>query len=166
MINEDVSYLYKSEDFRFLPGIFELCRAAQEKGYLLIIATNQSGIARGYYTESDFHTLTDWMLDRFFEQSIKISEVYYCPCHPEKGRGYYRVDSPDRKPNPGMFLRAQREFDIDMAASVAIGDRDSDTEAAQRAGVGRVLLIPGKYNCVLAEGCVLIRSLREAVKYL
>lgn len=166
VINDDVSYLYKPEDFRFREGIFALCRQAQRKGYLPIIATNQSGIARGYYTEEDFHRLTDWMLARFRDQGVHIARVYFCPFHPEKGQGRYRVDSPDRKPHPGMFLQAQRDFDIDMAASVAIGDRDSDTEAARGAGVGTLLLMPEKYECSPAADVRVIRTLSEAEAYL
>ena len=76
VINEDIGYLYRPEEFRFKEGIFELCKAAKRQGYLLIIATNQSGIARGLYSEEDYQKLTDWMLDRFSENGVRIDETY------------------------------------------------------------------------------------------
>jgi len=166
IINEDGSYLYRPEDFRFMDGIFELCRAAQEKGYLLIVTTNQSGIARGYYTEEDFLKLTDWMCREFAKEDIRIDKVYFCPFHPEKGIGAYKVDSDDRKPNPGMLLKARDEFGIDMEASVMVGDKDSDMEAGRRAGVKKLLLYPGMYECETEDDVVVLSSLREAIPLL
>ncbi|MDR1329723.1 MAG: HAD family hydrolase, partial [Oscillospiraceae bacterium] len=129
VVNEDGGYIYKREDFRFLNGIFDFCRAARARGYLLFIITNQAGIARGYFTEEDYRALTEWMLDKFAEQGIQIKKVYHCPYHPEHGVGRYKKDSFDRKPNPGMIFRAQREFNINLWSSVLIGDKDSDINA-------------------------------------
>jgi D-glycero-D-manno-heptose 1,7-bisphosphate phosphatase len=145
VINEDVGYVHKPEDFRFTDGIFAFCRAAREKGYLLIVVTNQAGIARGYYTEGDFRRLTDWMRARFLEQGVGIDAVYSCPYHPEHGLGAYKRDSFDRKPNPGMILKARDAFDLDLARSILIGDKNSDIEAGRRAGVGRLIFLRGKY---------------------
>jgi D-glycero-D-manno-heptose 1,7-bisphosphate phosphatase len=136
VINHNYGYVYRQEDFKFEDGIFELCRAAQAIGYLLIVATNQSGIARGYYTEADFAKITNWMLGRFHEEGVKITEVFYCPYHPEHGVGSYRQDSSDRKPNPGMLLKAKAKYGLSMAASVMLGDKPSDIAAAKAAGVG------------------------------
>lgn len=166
VINEDRSYLYRQEDFHFMPGIFDFCRSAQEKGYLLVIATNQSGIARGYYTEDDLHCLNDWMCASFAAQGVHISGVYYCPFHPDKGVGRYRKDSPDRKPQPGMLLRAARDFGLDLSRSVIVGDRDSDMEAGRRAGVGKLLLLPGRYAYTAAEDITVIRTLSEGDAFL
>ncbi len=77
VINEDGSYIFRSDQIRFMPGIFDFCRVAQDKGYILVIVTNQSGIARGYYTEEDFNLLCDWMNVRFKENGIKIEKIYY-----------------------------------------------------------------------------------------
>lgn len=162
----DGSYIYKPEDFRFMDGIFDFCRAAQEKGYLLIVATNQSGIARGYYSEEDFLSLTEWMLERFREQEIEIQKVYYCPYHPTKGTGKYRAESHDRKPNPGMLERAAREFDIDLAASLVLGDKDSDMLAGRAAGVGKLILFPGRYTCTDFADVSVVGSLSEVKKFL
>jgi D-glycero-D-manno-heptose 1,7-bisphosphate phosphatase len=141
VINVERGYVHNRESFDFIPDIFELCQAAQNAGYLLIVVTNQAGIARGYYSEADFSALTDWMMDRFSEQSIKIAGVYYCPYHPVFGVGKYRRDSPDRKPNPGMLLRAKSEWNLDMASSILIGDKDSDMQAGSAAGVGTLIFL-------------------------
>lgn len=140
VINVDHPYVHSPEEFHFQEGIFELCRAAQSLNYLLLIVTNQSGIARGYFTEPDFLALTEWMLDRFAEQQIQFARVYYCPYHPVYGVGGYKHESPFRKPHPGMFLGAQTDFDLDLAESVLIGDKLLDMEAAIAAGVGTKIL--------------------------
>jgi len=141
VINIDYAYVSEREMFHFQEGIFALCRDAQRLGYLLLVVTNQAGIARGYYPESQFLALTDWMVSKFEEEKIKIDRVYYSPYHPTHGVGRYRLDSSDRKPNPGMFLRACADFNLDLAASVAIGDKLSDVRAAEAAGVGTQILL-------------------------
>lgn len=140
VINVDHAYVNKKEDFEFIDGIFDLCRAAKMAGYLIVVVTNQAGIGRGYYTEQDFHILTEWMCKVFQENGASLDKVYFCPSHPEFGVGEYKVDSMYRKPNPGMLLQAAREFDIDMNQSLLVGDKVSDIEAGLRAGVGRNFL--------------------------
>lgn len=141
VINVERGYVHRREVFKFIPGIFELCRAAQSLGYLLIVTTNQAGIARGYYTEADFNDLTDWMTTQFTEKKVSITRVYHCPYHPIFGVGPYKHDSPDRKPNPGMLLRAHADLDIDLGSSIIIGDKISDIEAGWAAGVGTQILL-------------------------
>lgn len=131
VINVDRGYVGKQEDFEFFPGIFDLCRIAKQNGYLIFVVTNQSGIGRGYYTEQDFVKLNDWMCGVFEEHGVHIDKVYYCPSV---------EDSPDRKPSPGMILRAAEEFDIDLARSVLVGDKETDVKAGIAAGVGINLL--------------------------
>jgi D-glycero-D-manno-heptose 1,7-bisphosphate phosphatase len=110
-----------------------------------VVVTNQAGIARGYYTETEFLELTAWMSREFAERNVHIARVYYCPYHPTDGIGAYRRDSEDRKPNPGMLNRAHGDFNLDLAGSVLIGDRPSDIDAARAAGVGtRILLMPAR----------------------
>ena len=146
VINEDTGYVCQPEDFRFIEGIFELCSTALGLGYLIIVITNQAGIARGYYAEEEFHSLNEWMLMEFEKQGIDIAAVYHCPYHPEYGIGKYKAESFDRKPEPGMIFKARDEHGIDLSRSVLIGDKDSDIEAGRRAGVGRNLLLRGKYQ--------------------
>ena len=141
VINVDRGYVHLREDFHFQEGIFELCRAAQTLSYLLIIVTNQAGIARGYYTESEFLELTDWMIGKFADQRVHISRVYYCPHHPVHGVGAYKRDSPNRKPRPGMLLQARADFGLDLTSSALIGDKLTDIQAAEAAGVGMKILL-------------------------
>ena len=152
VINEDAGYVCTPENFRFIEGIFDLCRTAQEMGYLLIVVTNQSGIARGYYTENDFQSLNEWMISKFKERGIDIAAVYYCPFYP---------DSFDRKPNPGMIFKARDEFDIDLSKSILIGDKDSDIEAGRRAGIGKLMFLRGKYPFTSADDVSSYESLSD-----
>jgi len=136
VINAERNYVHRVEDFDFLPGIFRLCRIAQEARFVPIVVTNQAGIARGYYSEQDFERLTEWMLKRFRVRGVRIGRVYHCPYHPTAGVAEYRRESFDRKPNPGMILRAERDFNLQLASSVLIGDKESDLAAGRAAGVG------------------------------
>jgi len=141
VINVDEGYVHRPETFHFVPGIYDLCRAAQELSYILIVVTNQAGIARGYYTEEDFHALTRWMTGKFEEEQIRIARVYYCPYHPIHGLGQYKLNSSDRKPNPGMLFKAQADFNLCLAESILIGDKQSDIQAGHAAGVGTNILL-------------------------
>jgi len=134
IINEDTGYVFQKENVRFVEGIFELCRSAIRKGYIIIVVTNQSGIERGYFTEIDFRSLTEWMLSRFEAIGVKITEVLHCPA----------LSGPDRKPNPGLFLAAQKKHGIDMSASVSLGDKERDIQAGRRAGIGKNVLLSSR----------------------
>lgn len=140
-INVDYGYVYQPEKFDFIDGIFDLCRRAQEKGYLIIVITNQSGIARGYYTVSDYEKCTRYMIDKFKEQGIKITDVFYCP----------DLSGEDRKPNAGLFLKAQQKYDIDMSESVSVGDKERDIEAGKKAGVGRNFLFNNNHLEIMED---------------
>jgi D-glycero-D-manno-heptose 1,7-bisphosphate phosphatase len=168
VINEERCYVHSPEAFEFQEGIFDLCRAAQSLGYLLIVVTNQAGIARGYYSEDDFHRLTEWMTRQFAEQGIHLSRVYHCPYHPLHGVGDYKRESLDRKPNPGMLLRAQTDFDLDLRSSVLIGDKMSDIEAGNAAGVGTNVLLRTEAveTYSLLADCHVFRSLAEIQSFL
>jgi D-glycero-D-manno-heptose 1,7-bisphosphate phosphatase len=136
VINIEKNYVYRIEDFEFTDGIFELCARARRLGFKPIVITNQAGIARGYYTVADYERLTQWMLEQFAVRGSPIEKVYFCPFHPTAGIGEYRKESIDRKPNPGMILRAKADFGLELAGSVLVGDKDSDIEAGRAAGVG------------------------------
>lgn len=140
VINVDHAYVHRQDDFEYIDGIFELCRTAKQRGYALFVVTNQAGIGRGYYTESDFEGLTAWMCRRFESEGATIDQVYFCPYHPEHGIGAYKRDSPLRKPKPGMILQAARDHRIDLASSILIGDHESDIQAGIAAGVGCTIL--------------------------
>lgn len=143
VINEDGNYVHRIDDFHFIDGIFDICRAAASAGMAIIVVTNQAGIGRGLFTEQQFHVLTDWMVARFADQGVGIAQVYYCPHHPMHGIGHYKRDCFCRKPNPGMILRARDDHGICLQNSVLIGDKEWDIVAAKAAGVGTTVLISG-----------------------
>ena len=125
-INVEKHYLYKIEDFEFLPGVIEALKKLQEAGYLLIIITNQSGIGRGYYSEKDFEKINNWMIANLKDQGVTISAVYYCPHLPDAIIPQYRKQCNCRKPQLGLFKKAIKDFNIDLGQSYAIGDKIRD----------------------------------------
>ena len=140
-INVDYGYVHEPGRFVFIDGIFDFCRHAQATGYLIIVITNQSGIERGYFTEADFAETTRYMVRRFSDEGVTIAGVFHCPS----------LAGPDRKPAPGLFLKAQEKFDIDMVMSVNVGDKERDIEAGQLAGVGKNLLFLGDFSVLMQE---------------
>jgi len=130
VINIEKHHIFRKEDFEFSQGIFDLCKEYSDAGYLIIVVTNQAGIAKGYYSEADFLQLTAWMIDQFRANGVIISKVYFCPHHPD-------ITGPCdcRKPNPGMISQAIKEFDLDIRECVMIGDKESDLQAGRRAGI-------------------------------
>jgi D-glycero-D-manno-heptose 1,7-bisphosphate phosphatase len=143
VINIDRGYVHLPEQCQFIDGIFDMARAFANAGYLIVIVTNQAGIGRGLYSEDDFQSFMAWMKARFREQGIEIAAVYHCPDHPTAGIGPYRRENPWRKPGPGMILQAAKDLDLDLAQSWSVGDKISDMEAAEAAGIStRVLFEP------------------------
>lgn len=154
VVNVEKNYLHKIEEFELVEGIVEVCRAYQDSGCLIIIVTNQSGISRGYYSEEDFTILSQWMIEHFKTLGITITHIYHCPHH-ESIDGVCEC----RKPEPGMFLEAKKEYDLDMANSVMIGDNERDIEAAIRAGVGMNILFSSE--AIESNANHVISSLKE-----
>lgn len=165
VVNRDEGYVSRPAQVRFVPGVFDLCRVAKSRQYKIIVVTNQSGIARGLYSEEDFHLLMQWIAERFAREHASIDAYYYCPHHPDGGVERYRKDCPDRKPNPGMFLHAAQDHEIDMHRSVLVGDRCSDILAGAAAGIGQLVLLADteRENCGLAIQYVVVPSLAAAV---
>lgn len=141
VIHADLGYVHRPDQVQFVEGIFELVAAANRGGFRVIIVTNQSGIGRGLYSEGEFHEFMRWMIGEFACRGAAVDAVYHCPYHPVAGVGAYRCESEDRKPAPGMLLRAQRDHDLDLARSIMVGDQASDVEAARRAGVGTIVYV-------------------------
>jgi D-glycero-D-manno-heptose 1,7-bisphosphate phosphatase len=143
VLNEDRGYVSRWEDFHWIRGAREAVAAFNRAGWLVILVTNQSGIGRGYYTEAAMHALHARMAADLAAFGARLDAVYFAPHHPEATLATYRRPDPqDRKPNPGMILRALAEWPIDRQRSVLVGDKASDMEAAARAGI-RGLLFPG-----------------------
>ena len=135
-INIDYGYVHDPGMFVFINGVFEFCRKASRAGYLIIVITNQSGIERKYFSEQDFARVTKYMRDRFLDEGVVITDVFHCPS----------LSGSDRKPEPGMYLAAKEKYNIDMEASLNIGDSERDIEAGRRAGVGRNELFIGDFG--------------------
>ncbi|HGO5823213.1 TPA: D-glycero-beta-D-manno-heptose 1,7-bisphosphate 7-phosphatase [Mannheimia haemolytica] len=150
-INIDHGYVHQIDDFQFIEGVGKALKQLQDKGYLLVLVTNQSGIARGYFSETQFMQLTEWMdwsLDE--DYGVVLDGIYYCPHHPE-GKGEYREDCDCRKPKDGMFTQAIQDLNIDPSQSYMVGDKLEDLLAAEAAGVKtKVLVRTGK--AVTEEG--------------
>ncbi len=149
VINKNHGYVHKCETFDFVDGIFDLARYAISQKYIIVIVTNQAGIGRGYYTEEQFHQLTDWMCKQFSVAGAPISRVYFSPFHPTAAIGEYLKDDYSRKPHPGMILQAQKDLSIDLNCSVLIGDKVSDIQAGHSAGVGKNLLLASQHQSEL-----------------
>jgi len=150
VLNEDHGYVSRWEDFRWIPGARETVAAFNQAGWLVIVVTNQSGVGRGYYSEADMHALHARMQADLAEAGGRIDAVYYAPQHPEAPVAAYRhPDPPLRKPNPGMILQALQDWAIDREASLLIGDKPSDLEAALRAGIRGVLFQGGDLKAFL-----------------
>jgi D-glycero-D-manno-heptose 1,7-bisphosphate phosphatase len=140
VINEDLAYVHKLECFIFIPGIFALCKAALDKGYIIIVVTNQAGIGRGFYSKETFIELTESVASMFLNNDIHITKTYFCPHHPKYCLGIYKKYCKCRKPEPGMFDLAATEFGIDMKSSMMVGDKISDLRAAKTAGINNLVL--------------------------
>jgi D-glycero-D-manno-heptose 1,7-bisphosphate phosphatase len=141
VINVNHGYVHTAEQTEWVPGIFELCATARDAGYKLVVVTNQAGIARGYYSESEFLDYTRWVHEEFAAQGIEILATLYCPHHPTAGFGEFRVECGCRKPAPGMFTAAIHLLGLAPKDSVMLGDKDSDLIAAASAGIPELFLI-------------------------
>jgi D-glycero-D-manno-heptose 1,7-bisphosphate phosphatase len=136
VVNIDHGYVGRVEDFDYVPGIIEFILEGQNRGFLPFVITNQSGIARGYYSLEDFMRLSRWMVEDMRSRGVDIDmdRIFFCPHHPHEACSC-------RKPEPGMLLEARKKFSIDMSESLMVGDKESDMEAAESAGVGRLYKI-------------------------
>jgi len=129
-------YIHREEDFEFNKGIFDALKTFADKGYKIIIITNQGGIAKGLYTEEDTRELHGYMVEQFAREGIKITAVYFCPHHPDI------EECNCRKPGNQLFEQAISDFEIDRNSSLMIGDSEIDIEAARRSGIKGILVEP------------------------
>jgi D-glycero-D-manno-heptose 1,7-bisphosphate phosphatase len=143
VLNVDVDYGYRPDQIVWIPGAREAVKAVNDAGLYAFVATNQSGVARGYFSEEDVHALHAWMNARLAETGARIDAFEHSPFHPDGVVEAYRRASDCRKPGPGMILRLLERFPADPARTVMIGDRASDVEAAQAAGIEGVLFEGG-----------------------
>ena len=140
----DCGYPHRPDQLVLIPGAAEAVKRLNDAGFVTVIVTNQSGVARGLFSEDTMHGFNALLVQRLAEDGARIDAVYACPFHAEAVDARYRhPDHPDRKPNPGMLLKAIAEHDLDPAHSLMIGDQASDMEAARRAGVAGYLFEDG-----------------------
>lgn len=173
-INVDKGFVHRVEDFEFLPGVIDGLKLLQNAGFLLIIITNQSGIARGFYTEQDFEKLNNWMLCELAKYKIRIAGVYYCPhlplplsmtyssISPELKK--YRIECNCRKPNLSLFERAIKDFNIDISKSYAIGDKIRDCSICEIKGCKGFLIMSRNITNVINKKVRIVQSLMDAAR--
>ena len=165
VVNADYGYVGAAWKFDFLPGLFPFLRAAQDKGYRLAVLTNQSGVARGLYTEKDYQSVTAHMLSVLRREAITLDLTLACFEHPEGTIPAYAFESFWWKPNPGMVLEAIRRLDLDPARSAFLGDNLRDMQAAQGGKISRCLWLTQK-EVAAPAGVDCVKTYDEALRFL
>lgn len=162
VINYDYGYVHSKKKFDFIPGIFKLVSTAQDKGYKVIIVTNQSGIGRGYYSDKDFWELMNWVKEMFKVNDGYIDDIYYCPDMPSKSHkiSYFR------KPNPGMILKAATDHGLCLKQCVLVGDNLSDIKAGKSAGISQNILFQPKGLVGACDDHFCVSNLLQVIKYI
>lgn len=150
VLNVDRGYVSRIDDFEWIEGAKTCIANFNRRGWYVFVVTNQSGIARGYYTEADMQALHDHMTEELKEAGAHIDRFYHAPWHEDGEIARYRKSSIDRKPGPGMLLQAMADFNVNREQSFLIGDKDTDIDAARAAGVGAFLFKGGNLG-IFAE---------------
>jgi D-glycero-D-manno-heptose 1,7-bisphosphate phosphatase len=165
-INIEKGYVHCIDQWEWIPGAVDAIVALKKAGFLVIIVTNQAGIARGYYNETDMANLHAWINDELKPHGAVIDGFYHCPHHPEFGT---IRECECRKPMPGMIFEASREFDIDLGRSWLVGDKVSDIQAGLAAGVQSILVLTGygkQDRALLEDNGICVADIAEAVSYI
>jgi len=142
-INAEKNYLHKIAEFEFIPGAPEAIKRLKDAGFLVIVVSNQAGVARGYFDEEAVRTLHRHIQSELAGYGTSIDAFYFCPHHPEEGVGPFRVSCDCRKGEPGMLLQAAEDYNIDLGKSFMVGDKLADIEAGKRAGCQSLLVLTG-----------------------
>ncbi len=169
-LNIEKEYLHRVEDFEFIPGVPEALKRLQDAGYLLVVVTNQSGVARGYFSVEDVQRLHQHMQHLLNAFEVKIDAFYLCPHHPTQGIAPYDIDCDCRKGKPGMLLQGAEELGIDLSSSFMVGDKLADIEAGIAAGCRSLLVRTGYGESVEAAGQIqhakVYDDLSQAIVYI
>ena len=163
-INVDNGYVHRVSDFIYLEGVIEGLKILQQKGYIFIVITNQSGIARGYFSENEYKKLEKWMIDDLKGKGVNISASYYCPHHPEAVVDKYRQKCDCRKPGTGLFEKAISEFNIDLDDLILIGDKERDVAFCKKYQSVKGIVIYSNEKRILNNISYIKGGLLEAAK--
>ncbi len=166
-INIEKEYLHCPEDLEFIPGAPEAIARLNRAGFLVIVVTNQSGVARGYFSVDDVNRLHQVLQQQLADEGAHIDAFYLCPHHPDKGLDSYRIDCDCRKGKPGMLMQAAVEWDIELSTSFMVGDKESDLLAGIAAGCHPCLVTTGygedHRSFALAHSISVYKDLSQAV---
>lgn len=169
-INVEKDYLYRPNDFEFISGAPQAIARLKQAGYKVIVVTNQSGVARGYFTENEVHLLHDYIQRELARFDCAIDAFYICPHHPEHGQGSYKVDCSCRKEQPGMILQAASDHGIDLSRSFMVGDKRADVEAGRAAGCRSILVRTGygasEEKKLGTNDAIIVNDLTQAADYI
>jgi len=150
VLNHDTGYVFRPDDFHWCEGAIAAIRELNQTGYLVFVVTNQAGVAHGYFAEQAVRDLHRWMADELSRHGARIDAFYHCPHHPDGRRAEYAIHCECRKPKPGLLLAAMRDWNVDAESSFLIGDKDSDIEAANAAGIRALLWRGGNLRDAVA----------------
>jgi len=151
VLNHDSGYIFEASKLKWIDGAREAVKAVNDAGYFAFVVSNQSGVARGFYQESDVHALHRWMADDMAGMGAHIDAFEYCPDHPEGALERYRRVSDRRKPGPGMITDLLGRFPVDADHSILIGDKGDDLEAARAAGLQGYLFSGGNLEAFVKQ---------------
>ncbi len=142
-IIEEMGYINHFSRIRPLPKAVEAIKMFKKAGFKVIVVTNQSGVAKGYFSEQELINMNNYMVDQFAKQGAQIDALYYCPHHPQAVVPQYRLDCDCRKPGTGMILKAKQEHGVDLQRSWIIGDRESDIKLAETLNIHNAFVLTG-----------------------